>query len=127
MISETSKGDQINETVFKRSCGGDPDIARPLYRPPFEFIPQYTPIMLVNHMPEMDLMEYSMYRRTRNVYFPMTFKPADEVDPDNSFEKAIDKRLSDLSYVKLLASQLTTVILTQIYPLMYISSTSRGY
>jgi P4 family phage/plasmid primase-like protien len=96
IVSETSKSDVINETVFKRSCCGDPDIARPLYRPPFEFIPQYTPIMLVNHIPEMNLMDYSMYRRTRNVYFPMTFKPKEELDQNNPYESAIDKKLSDL-------------------------------
>lgn len=116
LVSETSKGDKMNETVFKRSSGGDPDIARPLYRPPFEFIPQYTSIMLVNHMPEMDLMDYSILRRTRNVYFPMTFKPKEEINIDNKYEKPIDKRLSNIDYIKLLASQLITLILTKIYP-----------
>lgn len=116
MISEASKDEQMNEAVFKRSCGGDPDTARPLYRPPFEFIPQYTAIMLLNHMIGMDMMDYSIYRRTRKVEFIMRFKPSDEVDPNNPLEKPINGKLSELTYIKSLASQLVTVILNNVYP-----------
>lgn len=114
-ISESDKDAKINEVLFKRSCGGDPDIARPLFRPPFEFIPQYTPIMALNHMPTLDLMDYSLYRRTRKVDFPMKFRPKDDVDPNNPLEKAIDPKLSELSYIKMLASQLVTLLLSKIY------------
>ena len=115
LVSETDKGDKINLIIFKRSSGGDPDIARPLYKPPFEFMPQYTPIMLLNHMPEMDMMDYSIYRRTRKVDFPMKFKPKDEVNKNNPYEKCIDPKLSEISYLKLLASQLVTLLLTKVY------------
>lgn len=62
VLSETKKGDEINEERIKKLTGGDPIVARALYSEEVQFNIQSTLVMLTNNKPVFDTQQANMDR-----------------------------------------------------------------
>tara|TARA_B100001094_G_C18190882_1_gene807155 strand:+ start:2555 stop:5026 length:2472 start_codon:yes stop_codon:yes gene_type:complete len=89
-FQEPEKEDRIHVGYMKELSGGDTITARPLYREPFEFKPQFHMILACNDLPNIPSDDGGTWRRIRVVDFPSKF--VDEPNPlkPNEFKKDID-------------------------------------
>ncbi|WP_431856617.1 DNA primase family protein [Azospirillum sp.] len=78
-MSEPKKGSRLDESMVKETTGGEPIETRRLNRDPFEFRPQFVPIMSTNHKPEVRGLDPGIWGRIHLVGFPVTI-PAAERD-----------------------------------------------
>jgi len=77
--SELGRGRRLNEELVKRATGRDPMTARFLNAEFFDFLPQFKLFMSANHLPKIDSVDKSMWRRIHQVPFVVTI-PDDEKD-----------------------------------------------
>lgn len=54
ICSETSDSDYLDTDFMKKIVGGDTIKARPLYKPPIEFTPNFVPVIFTNKKPSFD-------------------------------------------------------------------------
>jgi len=78
--SETQEGRQLAESLIKTLTGGEPVMARMPYGAPFEFRPEFTPVLATNHKPEVRDTSHGMWRRILLVPFNVEIADADQ-DP----------------------------------------------
>jgi putative DNA primase/helicase len=91
-ITETGQNEKLNEPQVKDMSGGEPLIARFLYKNEFEFTPQFKMIMMSNYEPIIRGTDYGIWRRTRIVRFKNIIPP-DKIDTHLS-DKLIKERNS---------------------------------
>lgn len=76
-MSETSKGEVLNEELIKRITGGDEVKSRALYQAHVAWKPQFTIWVLTNFLPNLDAADDAIWRRVKTVKFPKQFKGAE--------------------------------------------------
>ena len=91
ILSELEPGTKIHAGFFKRITGGDPLKGRALYANEIiEFIPQFTPILISNNIPEFtSINDNAVWRRVCVVDFTQKFVD----NPTKSNEHKIDNNL----------------------------------
>lgn len=82
--NEVGEGRRMDEPLVKSLTGGDIITARQLYKPPFEFLPAFKPVMAGNHKPEIRGTDTGIWRRMVLVPFNVSIPPEKQ-----------DRRLSD--------------------------------
>jgi len=73
ICSETSE-QQLNEAKIKEITGGTELTARPLYKKPFNYMPQFTLIFETNILPHISGFDHGIWRRIVVIPFMNTFK-----------------------------------------------------
>jgi len=69
MITEPPKEVRFSAATIKALTGNDVLAVRPLYGRPFEFCPEFTPIVLTNHRPVLDGLDHALWDRMLLVPF----------------------------------------------------------
>lgn len=77
-VSETENGDKLKEAFVKDITGGNEITARFLYANEFTFKPEFTPILVTNHLPIIDVTDYAILRRLCPVNFSRIFEPHEQ-------------------------------------------------
>lgn len=80
LMNEPDKGEALSEGLVKEVTGGEPMETRKLNKDPFEFRPEFTPIMVTNHRPIIRGQDVGIWRRVILVPFEVFITP-DERDP----------------------------------------------
>lgn len=73
VLPEPEAGRYLKEGLTKGITGGDRISARPLYREPIEFLPQFKVVMVCNSLPHIRGTGHAIWRRIRVVQFAKTF------------------------------------------------------
>ncbi len=89
--SENTMGSRLNEAFIKKATGKEPLRARRLHENEFEFMPEFTLWLAVNHKPVVKDTTKGMWRRVHFIPFNVTFE-----------EHQIDKRFVE----KLLSNEI---------------------
>lgn len=76
---EINEGQRLSEALIKSCTGGDRITARFLYGEYFDFLPQFTPFLVVNHRPVIRDTSHSIWRRIKLIPFTITI-PEDKKD-----------------------------------------------
>lgn len=76
---EINEGQRLSEALIKSITGGDRVTARFLYGEYFDFQPQFTPFLVVNHRPVIRDTSHSIWRRIKLIPFTVTI-PEDKKD-----------------------------------------------
>ena len=76
---EINEGQRLSEALIKSFTGGDRITARFLYGEYFDFQPQFTPFLVVNHRPVIRDTSHSIWRRIKLIPFTVTI-PEDKKD-----------------------------------------------
>lgn len=92
VLQEPSEDEKLNVGLMKELSGGDKIMARPLYKEPFEFKPQFKMVLTCNHLPNVPSDDGGTWRRIRLVEFLSRF--VEDPDPEKPNEFPIDKDLS---------------------------------
>src|SRR6266516_2914274 len=82
--SENTMGSRLNEAFIKKATGKDPLRARRLHENEFEFMPEFTLWLAVNHKPVVKDTTKGMWRRVQFIPFNVTLE-----------REQIDKHLGD--------------------------------
>lgn len=77
-ISETESGDKLKEAFVKDITGGNEITARFLYANEFTFKPNFTPILITNHLPIINAADSALIRRLYPVDFSRIFTPQEQ-------------------------------------------------
>ncbi len=80
MAQETAENRKIDEALIKSLTGGDPVVARILYKENFEFLPSHTLWMSTNYRPRITGTAVGIWERVRLIPFNREFT-GDEQDP----------------------------------------------
>jgi len=91
-FSEAEEGDQIRVGLLKELTGGDLITARPLFREPIEFKPQFKLLLTCNKLPHIPSSDGGTWRRLRVVPFKSKF--TSKPDPKKKNEFKIDQNLN---------------------------------
>ena len=91
-FSEAEEGDQIRVGLMKELTGGDLITARPLFKEPIEFKPQFKLLLTCNKLPHIPSSDGGTWRRLRVVPFKSKF--TSKPDPTKKNEFMIDTNLS---------------------------------
>jgi putative DNA primase/helicase len=83
---EAEAGKKLAESLVKQVTGGDPILAKRLYRDPFEYVPQFQMILATNHKPVIRGTDHAIWRRIR-------FVPFDVAIPDAEQDKDLPAKL----------------------------------
>ena len=92
VLQEPGEDEKLNVGLMKELSGGDKIMARPLYKDPFEFKPQFKMVLTCNHLPNVPSDDGGTWRRIRLVEFTSRF--VEDPDPEKPNEFPMDKELS---------------------------------
>ncbi len=92
VLQEPCEDEKLNVGLMKELSGGDKIMARPLYKEPFEFKPQFKMVLTCNHLPNVPSDDGGTWRRIRLVEFTSRF--VEDPDPEKPNEFPMDKELS---------------------------------
>lgn len=79
LTSENDMNQELDEGRIKRITGQDRITCRFLYKEYFEYVPEYSLVLLTNHEPVIKAQDYSIWRRVLKVPFDVTI-PKEEWD-----------------------------------------------
>jgi putative DNA primase/helicase len=101
--AENKLGSRLNEAAIKKVTGGEPIRARFLYGNEFQYQPEFTLWVAVNHKPVIKDTTKSIWRRVMFVPFEVVFEehasdPAKKIDPD-LLEKLLQERDGILAWL----------------------------
>ena len=85
---EINEGQRLSEALIKSITGGDRITARFLYGEYFDFQPQFTPFLVVNHRPVIRDTSHSIWRRIKLIPFTVTIT-------DNKKDKQLSAKLRE--------------------------------
>lgn len=88
--SEVEAGKRLSEVVVKQATGGDPLVARFLFKDLFEYTPAFKLWMAGNHKPVIRQMDHGIWRRIHLVPFTVTIP---EAERDNDLERKLRAEL----------------------------------
>ena len=91
IFQEPSENERINIGLMKQLTGNDKIKARPLFKDPIEFIPQFKLLLVCNQMPAVPADDEAVWRRLEVVEYESKF--VDEPNPENEHEFEKDKYL----------------------------------
>jgi putative DNA primase/helicase len=74
-MSETKRGEVLNEDLIKRITGGDGVKTRDLFESFVEWQPEFTIWLLTNFQPKLDASDGAIWRRVKTIEFPNHFGP----------------------------------------------------
>jgi putative DNA primase/helicase len=97
LMSEPDKGEALSEGLVKEVTGGEPMETRKLNRDPFEFRPEFTPIMVTNHRPIIRGQDVGIWRRVMLVPF-LVFITPEERDP-HILDKLLEEKEGVLNWL----------------------------
>lgn len=80
-ISETERGKELDEGLVKATTGDETLSVRFFYKEPFEYRPQFKPLLVTNDPPRIKGLDNGIWRRIRVVSFNQTF-PIDDTLAD---------------------------------------------
>lgn len=80
-LQEPSEDERLNVGLMKELTGGDKIMARPMYKEPIEFRPQFKLVLLCNHLPHVPSDDGGTWRRIRLVEFGSKFVPGPPTQP----------------------------------------------
>lgn len=92
VLQEPSEDEKLNIGLMKELTGGDKIMTRKLYSEPQEWKPQWTLVLLCNHLPNVPSDDGGTWRRIRVVEFNSRF--VENPHPDRPNEFAADPELS---------------------------------
>ena len=94
VLQEPDEQTRINVGLMKEMTGGDKLIARNLYEAPIEFKPQFSMILVCNHLPELPYDDEGTWRRVRAVEFKSKFVDAADWDKNDPYQFPKDVNLA---------------------------------
>lgn len=92
-MAEPDRGQRMNIGYMKELTGGDIIQARPLYKEPFKFKPQFKIVLCCNDLPKVPPDDEGSWRRIRVVKFISKF--VSNPDPKKKYQFPIDPYLAD--------------------------------
>ncbi len=95
-MQEPDEKEQINVGMMKELTGGDTIMARPLFKEPVEFRPQFKLVLCCNHLPKVPPDDVGTWRRIKVVEFISRF--VKNPDPNKEYEFPRDNSLEDKIY-----------------------------
>jgi putative DNA primase/helicase len=75
---EVESGRRLDEALVKQVTGGDPIVARFLYREFFQYVPQFKIFLAANHKPVIRGTDDGIWRRIRLIPFTETIPPQEQ-------------------------------------------------
>ncbi|MCG5239540.1 phage/plasmid primase, P4 family [Azospirillum doebereinerae] len=97
LMSEPDKGEALSEGLVKEVTGGEPMETRKLNKDPFEFRPEFTPVMVTNHRPIIRGQDVGIWRRVILVPFEVFITP-EERDP-HILDKLMEEKEGVLNWL----------------------------
>jgi P4 family phage/plasmid primase-like protien len=100
IISEPSEVDEfgkevsLNTPFLKLITGRDAITTRAIFKGNFTFIPQFTPFIQCNDLPNIKKIDKGIMRRIKVIKFPLSF--VDNPDPNKPNERKINKKYKEL-------------------------------
>lgn len=107
-FSEPEHNDKLNTSFVKLLTGNDQISCRPLYGEPVKFVPQFTPIILVNNITLDDCSDNAFNMRLEFNKFLCTFVP----NPTKPHERKINPDLKRPKKLVELSHQLMKLLIT---------------
>jgi putative DNA primase/helicase len=92
--SEMKLGSRLNEALIKKVTGGEPERARFLNSNEFEYMPEYTLWLAVNHVPEIKDTTNSIWRRVMYIPFTVVFEE-NHTDPEKRIDPTLLQKLME--------------------------------
>ena len=89
----TTSNAPLNTSVIKSLASGGDIRARDLYSPSSSFQLQASVFIACNNLPTVNETDYGTWRRLKVIPFNTTFK--EELNPDNDYERLIDRNLDN--------------------------------
>ncbi|EDK34957.1 phage/plasmid primase, P4 family [Clostridium kluyveri] len=97
ICSETSDSDYLDTDFMKKIVGGDTIKARPLYKPPIEFTPNFVPVIFTNKKPSFDGNDDALVIRIIVIELLYSLEKND-IDPDFK-RKVLEDKEGLFSYI----------------------------
>lgn len=88
LANEGNRGQKLDTALLKQMVGGDPIRARFLHKEFFTYAPTFKPILISNHLPDIDPTDDAVWRRILALPFRVSFVGAEDVTlPDRLAEE----------------------------------------
>jgi putative DNA primase/helicase len=83
---EVERGERLATALVKQMTGDDTLLARFLYQEYFEFRPEFKILLACNHRPDIEALDYAIWRRIQLIPFHMKI-------PENEQDKKLPEKL----------------------------------
>ncbi|MPS70928.1 MAG: hypothetical protein E2586_20835 [Novosphingobium sp.] len=93
LANEGNRSDALDSALVKKMTGGDPITARFLHKEFITYTPQFKPVIISNHIPEIDATDPAIWRRTLILPFTRNFN---ESERDADLPKKLEAEASGI-------------------------------